>query len=84
VGHTRPGLAEASHLLFGQVDAMGEPDVAPEPAEVLQVLERPKPEALQAEHLLVLRLGEVGVQPDALLTRQPRDLGHQTARHREG
>ena len=44
---------------------MREPDVLAEPAELLDVLERAHAEALATERLLVDRLGEVGVEPDA-------------------
>ena len=58
-------LAEAAHLAGVEVDAVGEPHVRPEPAQILQVLDRAHAEALEAELLLVLRLGEVRVQPHA-------------------
>ena len=44
---------------------MGEPDVVAEPAEVVEVLQRPHAEPLEAELLLVAGLGQVGVQPHA-------------------
>ena len=48
------GLAEAAHLALVEVDAVGEPDVVAEPAELLEVLDRAHAEQLEAELLLVL------------------------------
>ena len=56
---------------------MGEPDVVTEPAEAVEVLERPLPEALEAELLLVVGLGQVRVQPHAAPAGELRGLGHQ-------
>ena len=44
---------------------MREPHVLAEVTERLDVVDRPRAELLQAELLLVVGLGEVGVQPDA-------------------
>ena len=63
-----------------EVHAVGEPHVVAQPAEVVEVLQRAHAEALEAEVLLVARLGEVGVQPHAALARELRGLGHQLAR----
>jgi hypothetical protein len=63
--------------------AVRQPDVVAEPAEVLEVLDRTYAEALQAEDLLVERLGQMGVQAHAAAARELRGLGHQLGRHRE-
>ena len=67
-----------------QMDAVREPHVVAQPAEVLEVLHRAHAEALDAEDLLVERLGQVGVQPHAAAARELRGLGHQLGRDREG
>ena len=70
-----PRLAEARDLAVGQVHAVREPDVVAEPAEVLEVLDRPHAEALEAERLLLDRLGQVRVQPHAALAGELGRLG---------
>ena len=77
------GLAEAADLALVEVDAVGEPDVVAQPADLLEVLDRPHAEQLEAELLLVERLGHVRVQPDAALPRELRRLGHQLLRDAE-
>ena len=62
---------------------MREPDVVAEPADVLEVLDRPHPEHLEAERLLLDGLGHVRVQPHAALAGVHGGLGHQLARHAE-
>ena len=77
-----PRLAEARDLALGQVHAVREPDVVAEPAELLEVLDRPHAEQLQAERLLLDGLGHVRVQPHAARAGELRRLGHQLARAR--
>ena len=77
------GVAHPLRLARVEVDAVREPDVLAEPAELLDVLERAHAEALEAERLLVDRLGEVGVEPDAARASQLRRLRHQLAGHAE-
>ncbi len=62
---------------------MGEPDVVAEPAEIFEVLDGPHPVLIEAVLLLVLRLGQVGVQPHPAFARQLRRLGHQLAGYGE-
>ena len=50
-----------------EVHAVREPDVVAEPAELLEVLDRPHAEQLEAERLLLDGLGHVRVQADAAL-----------------
>ena len=78
-----PGLAEPRDLAVGEVHAVREPDVVAEPPELLQVLDRPHAELLEAERLLLDRLGHVGVQPHAALAGKRSRLGHQLARDAE-
>ena len=61
----------------GEVHAVREPDVVAEPAELLEVLDRPHAEPLEAERLLLDGLGHVRVQPNAALAGELRRLGHQ-------
>jgi hypothetical protein len=84
VRDARSRRAEARHLARVEVHAMREPHVVAEPAELLQVLDGAHAEALQAEGLLVERLGKVRVQAHPTLARERRRLGHQLARDREG
>ena len=65
------------------VDAVREPHVVAEPAEPLEVLDRPAAEALLAEPLLVDRLGEVRVQAHAARARERGRLAHQRLGDRE-
>ena len=67
-----------------EVDAVGEPDVVAEPPELLEVLDGPAAEQLEAEALLVLGLGHVGVQPHAARSRASVGrLAHQLLRDAE-
>ena len=59
-------LAEPRDLGVGEVHAVREPDVVAEPAELLEVLDRPHAEQLQAERLLLDGLGHVGMKTDVL------------------
>src|SRR5207237_9513818 len=63
-----------------QVDAMRVPDVVTGPAELLHELQRAAPEPLEAEALLVKRLGDMGVQPDSITARQGSRLAHELRR----
>ncbi len=83
VRDARACLAEARDVPLVEVDAVRAPDVAVEPAELLEVLDRPAPVELLAVGLLLDRLGEVRVQRQP---EPPRELGrllHQAARDRE-
>ena len=62
---------------------MAEPDVRPQPAERLHVVDRPAAEPLAAERVLVHGLGEVGVEADALVAGQDRGLLEQRVGDRE-
>ncbi|MNS83044.1 hypothetical protein D3C72_1168140 [compost metagenome] len=83
VGDARPGAAEQRHLGVVEVDAVGEPHVRAQPVQVLEQLQGAHAEGLQAEALLVERLGEVGVQAQAVGAGVVAHLGHQAVRHRE-
>ena len=63
VRHAGAGGREAVDLVAGEVDADGQPDVGADPAEAVEVLDRPHAVALQAERLLLARLGQMGVPP---------------------
>ena len=51
----------------------------PHPADRLEVVERPQPEGREAEGVLVMGLGEMGVQPAAAARGELRRAGHQFA-----
>ena len=78
-----PVARETADGVVGQVHAVRHPDVRAEPAEILGVLGRGAAELLPAERLLVVGLGEVGVQPDALLPGERRAVAHQLGGHGE-
>ena len=61
-----PGPAEPADLGLVEPDAVRQPDPVVEPADPLQIVDRPAAEALPAPGLLVLRLGEMGVQAHAV------------------
>ena len=62
----RPRRAAPSRATSSGVgpDAVRHPRPVAHPADVLEVVDRPAAERRQAERVLVLRLGQVGVQPD--------------------
>ena len=78
------GRAHPLRLAAVEVHAVREPDVVAEPAQAVEVLERPLPEALEAERLLVVGLGEMSVQAHAAGAGELRRLRHQLAADREG
>ena len=59
-----PVAAEPGDRLVVQVDGVGQPHVAAQPAERVQVLDRRAAEMLGAVVVLIRGLGQVGVQPD--------------------
>ena len=77
------GRAEAPDLVVAQVDAVRAPDVAGEPAEPLEVLDRRAAVELAAVRVLLDRLGEVRVQRQAEPARERGRLLHQPPRDRE-
>ena len=79
VRHAAAGAGEEGDLRLVQVDAVGVPDVGAGPAERLDVVHRAGAELLQAERVLVQRLGQVGVQADAVGAGQLGALAHQVA-----
>ena len=83
VRDTRPGLREPGDLAGRQVDAVGAPDVAVEPAEPVEVLDGRAAVQLAAVRLLLDGLGEVGVEGQAEPPRERRRLLHQPSRDRE-
>ena len=79
MGDAGPGLGEARDLGRGEVDAVRAPDVAVEPAERVEVLDRRAAVQLLAVRLLLDRLGEVRVQVEAQAARELGRLGHQSS-----
>ena len=60
-----PVRGEPSDVGVGEMHAVGEPHVGAEGAQVVEQLDRAAAERLEAERLLVVRLRDVRVQPDA-------------------
>ncbi len=79
----RLGLAEPLHLVGIEEDAVGEPGPRIEPAALLEIVERTAAIHLLAEFVLVLGLGEMGVQAHVELVGKIRGGAHQRGRHRE-
>jgi len=77
VGDAGPGLPEPGHLGGGDVDGVGEPHVAAEPADGGGELDGTHPEPLPAEALLVGGLGEVGVEAHPEPPGEEGGLGHE-------
>ena len=84
MGDARAGLGKAADLGGREVDAVRAPDVAVEPAEAVEVLDRRAAVELLAVRLLFHRLREVGVQVQAEPARELGRLRHQPPRDREG
>ena len=59
-----PHLPSRDDLVVVRVDAVRDPRPVGDPADLLELLDRPPPERLQAVRVLVGVLGEVGVQAD--------------------
>ena len=78
-----PVLANCAMSALGEVDAVGAPDVVGEPAEPVEVLDRPAAVELEAVRLLLERLREVGVQRQPEPARERGRLLHQAAGDRE-
>ena len=71
------------HPLAG-VDHVGVPDIRADPAQVFRQLDRRATERGRAVGCLVLRLGQVGVQVNAVGACHLRALPHQLRRNGEG
>ena len=80
----RARLREPGDVAVVEVDAVRAPDVAVEPAELLEVLNRPTAVQLLAVRLLLDGLGEVRVQLQPEPPRELRRLAHQPPGDREG
>ena len=65
------------------MDAVREPGPRVEPAALLEIVERPAAVHLLAELVLVLGLGQMGVQADVELVGELGGRAHQRGRHRE-
>ena len=63
-------LGDAVDLGVAEMDAVRVPDVLADPTQVLHELDGAAAEFLEAEALLVKRLGEVRVQADVVPARQ--------------
>src|SRR5690606_5981332 len=77
------GVGDARDGGVGEVHRVREPHVLAQPAELLGVLHRGAAELGGALLLLVEGLGEVGVQPDALVPGQLGGAAHQLGADRE-
>ena len=79
-----PRRPERPDVLVEEMDAVRAPDVAGQPAELLQVLHGPAAEKALAVLLLLDGLRQVRVQPQAEPPRERRRLRHQPLRDGEG
>ena len=66
MGDARLGPGEQRDAGLVELDAMGVPDVRPDPAEVLRIGGGRAAEPRQAEGDIAVVLGEMGVQEDAM------------------
>lgn len=71
------GLAEPLHLVGVEKYAVSEPGPRIEPAALLEIVERAAAIHLLAEFVLVLGLGEMGVQTDVELVGEIGGGAHQ-------
>ena len=67
-----PGPAQTADLALVEPDPVRQPDAIVEPADPFQIVHGPTAEPRLAPGFLVLRLGEVGVQPDSVVARPGR------------
>jgi len=66
VCHPRPGGPEPNHLGVVEVDPVRHPHVAVDPPEVVEQIHGAPAEPIEHVAFLVDRLGQVGVQPEAV------------------
>ena len=59
------GFAEAANFFVVEVDAVGEPGIAPKPATILKIVERTHPERCETEIVFVLCFSKMCVQSNA-------------------
>ena len=78
-----PRGAQPGHLVGVRPDDVRQPHPVAHPADVGEVVDRAPAEPLQAERVLVLRLAQVGVQPDVEVLGQLRGARHQRRRDAE-
>ncbi len=76
VGQARLSRSQFRDVLFTHVYKVRKPRILPQPAKLLHVVDRAGTEALQAELLLVDRLGEVCVQEHVVFVGEPRRFTH--------
>ena len=67
VGHAGAGSCQLPQLFVVEVDSVGVPDIRPGPAQGCHEFQRTDTVVGQHVVLLVLRLAQVGVEPDAVL-----------------
>ena len=84
VGHAGARVRQAFQLLVVEVDAVGVPHVRAHPAHVLHVGQGPPAVLFQHVMLLVLRLAQVGVEPQAQTPGQGGGLAVQRLAGAEG
>ena len=76
-------LGDAIDLGVAEMDAVRVPDVLADPTQVLHELDGAAAEFLEAEALLVKRLGEVRVQPDTAPAREHGRVAHELGSDRK-
>jgi hypothetical protein len=76
-------LGERRYVVARQVNAVSAPDIPVEPTHFPEVLHGSAPVELLAVRLLLMRLGEVRVEPHSEPASQRSGLHHQLPRDRE-
>ena len=82
--HPGAGAGKQPDPVLVELDAVGVPDVRPDPAEIGGVLGRRLPESFAAIRDVVLVLGEMGVEADAVGPGEGGGIPHQAFADREG
>ena len=83
VRHPGPGGPEPSHLGVVEVDPVRHPHVAVDPPEVVEQIHGTPAESLEHVAFLIDRLGQVGVEPEAVAAGERRRLAHELGRDAE-
>ncbi len=83
MGDPGPRLGEPPDLCIIDIDAVGVPNVVPHPPQILHELDGTPSERLDAELLLVVGLGDVGVKMNTMAPCQGCRFAHQIRGHGE-
>ena len=77
------GLCEKLKLLCIEMNSVGVPHIVADPAQLLHIGERPQADLLEGVVLLILRLAQMRVQANMILTREDGALPQQILGDRE-